>query len=137
MAVHLHTADADSRGRTAAERIRVLLVDPHPAMRHSLRLLLEDARIEVVAEADAIAGAVPQIARHDPHAVVLDFSFHSGDSMRSLRWLSDSVPAIAIVAVTMHDDRAFERAAIQAGASAVVLKDIADPALPRAIIAAV
>jgi two-component system response regulator NreC len=137
MAVPLHGADVVPCISAAPERIRVLLVDPHPVMRHSLRVLLEDAHIEVVAEADTLASAVPQIAKHDPHALVLDFGFNSGSNMRSLRWLSESAPRVAIVAVTMHDDRAFARAALEAGARAVVLKDLADPALPRAISAAV
>src|SRR5207248_4809200 len=102
----------------------------------SLRALLEDAHIQVAAEADTVAHAVPQIRACDPHALVMDFSFHSGATMRSMHWLRESMPTIPIVAVTMHDDRAFAGAALQAGASAVVLKDAADPALVRAISAA-
>lgn len=110
-----------------------MLVDPHAAIRRSLRLLLEDAHISVVAEADTLASAAPQIRKHDPHALVLDFSFQPGAAVRSMRWLRESMPAIPIVAVTMHDDQAVARALLQAGVREVVLKDAADPALVRAI----
>lgn len=113
--------------------MRVVLVDPHAAMRRSLRALLEDAHMQVVVEADAVASAVAQIREHDPHALVLDVSFQPGAAVRSMRWLRESMPAIPIVAVTMHDDQAFARALLLAGAREVVLKDAADPALVRAI----
>jgi two-component system, NarL family, response regulator NreC len=112
------------------------MVDPHRAMRRNLRLLLEDDDIDVVAEADELGGLMRRIRELDPDVLVLDLSFLAGADLRSIHWIGRAAPSVPIVAVTMHEDPAFARAAMDAGAGGVVLKDLADPALPRAVRAA-
>jgi DNA-binding NarL/FixJ family response regulator len=134
--LHLAHADAHSDGSAAGEAAHVLLVESHAAMRRTLRALLESESMRVVAEADTLTGVARQIRAHDPNVLVVDLSARSGASLQSIRWLRDAIPALPIVATTMHDTRAFERAAVEAGACSLVCKDVADPGLPRAIRAA-
>lgn len=57
----------------AAEKIRVLLVDDHPALRLGLRVLLDQAPdVEVVGEAGDGENALTQIESLQPDVVVLD-----------------------------------------------------------------
>jgi two-component system response regulator NreC len=132
----LRIAETHLPGDPAEPAIRVLLIDPHPAMRRNLRLLLEDEGIAVVCEADALIDVTPRIREHELDVLVLDLSFLAGADLSSIRWLSETAPAVPIVAVTLHEQPGFARAALRAGAHAVVLKDTADPALARAVRAA-
>jgi two-component system LytT family response regulator len=91
--------------------LRVLVVDDEaPARRKLLRLLREDALVEVVAEADSGEGAVAAIANHRPDLVLLDVQMPGMDGLDVTRALS-AAHTPQIVFVTAHEEyavRAFE-----------------------------
>jgi two-component system LytT family response regulator len=91
--------------------LRVLVVDDEaPARRKLLRLLREDALVEVVAEADSGEGAVAAIAEHRPDLVLLDVQMPGMDGLDVTRALS-AAHTPRIVFVTAHEEyavRAFE-----------------------------
>ena len=91
--------------------LRVLVVDDEaPARRKLLRLLREDALVEVVAEADSGEGAVAAIADHHPDLVLLDVQMPGMDGLDVTRALS-AAHTPRIVFVTAHEEyavRAFE-----------------------------
>ena len=116
------------------EKVRVVLADDHAVVRKGLRLLLEaEADAEVVAEAGDVAdaralrpraparraGARPQHARRAHVA--------RGDPATS----REARPDTRVVVLTMQDDPAFAREALQAGARGYVLKEAADEELRR------
>jgi len=132
------TFDPDAgRKRVRTGPIRVALIEPHRAMRASLRALLDDAGIDVVAEADS-PGQVPlrTLQERTPDVLVLDVSYLAGSALSAIGALARSAAQMPIVAITMHADPAFAGAAISAGARAVVLKDLADSQLAEAVQAA-
>jgi two-component system response regulator NreC len=103
-------------------------------MRRSLRLLLEgESELGVVAEADDLPGVMRQMVAHHPDVLVLDLSLPEGSSLLTIRRLSEGAPATRIVAISMHAEPSFARAAMDAGASGFVLKETADVELPQAI----
>jgi two-component system LytT family response regulator len=91
--------------------LRVLVVDDEaPARRKLLRLLREDAMVEVVAEADGGKAAVAAIAEHRPDLVLLDVQMPGMDGLDVTRALS-AAHTPRIVFVTAHEQyavRAFE-----------------------------
>jgi two-component system response regulator NreC len=114
--------------------IRVVLADNHPAMRRSLRLLLDgEADVHVVAEAGDLAMVESLVRQHQPHVLVLDLGMYNGSSIEAIDRLRREVPSSEIVVLTMEEGPEFERRAIEAGAIGFVVKDRADSELPDAV----
>jgi two-component system response regulator NreC len=114
--------------------IRVVVADNHPAMRRSLRLLLDgETDMRVVAEAGDLATVVAQVRQHRPQVLVLDLGMYNGSSVEAIGRLRRDVPDSQIVVLTMEESPAFERRAIDAGAIGFVVKDRAGGELPDAV----
>ena len=119
----------------AAEPIRVVVADNHAFMRRSLRLLLEsDHNIEVIAEAEDLAGAIENVRGGRPHVLVLDLSMPGG--LQTISELRERVPDTQIVVITMEENPAFAQRAPAAGALGFVSKGRTDTDLPEAVRAA-
>src|SRR4051794_41550244 len=70
---------------------------------------------------------------HRPTVLVLDLNMPGGSGLEAIPRVREAVPETAIVVLTMQDDPAFARQALQAGALGFVLKDAADEELLAAI----
>jgi DNA-binding NarL/FixJ family response regulator len=136
MSVHLHLTPETSNAakhRTPAS-IRVVLADDHAMMRRTLRLLLEsEADVEVIAEASDLRTVMHHVRAHHPEVLVLDFGMPTGSSIEAIRRLRSQAPSTEIVVLTMQESPAFAQHALDAGAIAFVLKDVADTDLPEAV----
>lgn len=104
--------------------IRVVLVDDHPMVRMSLRMILcstED--IEVVGEAEDGEEALRVCAEVNPDVVLMDLRLPRLDGVATTRALQRHalVPHV-LVLTAVYDDRLVPEA-LAAGASGYVLKD--------------
>jgi two-component system response regulator NreC len=70
---------------------------------------------------------------HRPTVLVLDLNMPGGSSLEAIPRLREQAPDTAIVVLTMQDDPAFARQALQAGALGFVLKEAADEELLQAV----
>jgi two-component system response regulator NreC len=132
-----HVEDSTHTGPSAEQPIRVVLADDHPAMRRSLRRLLDrEEGIDVVAEADDLTMVMRHVPNHRPHVLVLDLRMPGGSSIDTIKRLREEVPSTEIVVLTMEDSPAFAQQALDVGAIGFVLKDSADVELSRAVQAA-
>jgi DNA-binding NarL/FixJ family response regulator len=114
--------------------IRVLLADDHGTVREGLRLLVDgQADMKVVAEAGDGRIAVEQAEKVKPDVVVLDLTMPGMSGLSAARAIKERMPSTAIVALTRHDDHAYVRELLDAGASAYVLKHSASAELLQAI----
>jgi two-component system, NarL family, response regulator NreC len=112
----------------------IVIADDHAVVRSGLRMLLDaEPDLEVVAEAGTVPDAIRLIRAHRPAVAVLDLNMPGGSSLEAIPELRDSTPETAIVVLTMQDDPAFARQALQSGASGFVLKEAADDELLLAI----
>ncbi|MGH2855260.1 MAG: response regulator [Solirubrobacteraceae bacterium] len=137
MPPHLRLVGAPDSTRSAEELISVVLADGHDGVRRSLRQLLDgEEGIEVVAEASGIDEASRALRAHRPHVLVLDLTISKRAGRATTGDLLASAPGTRIVVVTMNDSPAFARALREVGVAGFVLKELADPDLPRAIRAA-
>jgi len=113
--------------------IRVMLVDDHALVRMGFRMLLADADVEVVAEADTGEQACADYARVRPDVVVMDLSMPGMGGLEAVRRLLAQDPKARILALSAHEDTAHPRRVLRAGALGYLAKRSA----PEALIAAV
>jgi DNA-binding NarL/FixJ family response regulator len=104
--------------------VRVLVVDDHPMVRAGLRSMLSGDEVEVVGEAGTGAEAVERAAALEPVLVLLDLELPDMEGVEVLRRIKAREPRTAVLIVSMHDDPAAVRRAIEAGAAGYVLKGI-------------
>jgi two-component system, NarL family, response regulator NreC len=112
----------------------IVIADDHQVVRSGLKLLLDaEEDFEVVAEAGDTDAAARAVLGYKPDVVVLDLNMPGGSSLRVIpKMLTDS-PDSNIVVLTMQEDPAFAREALQAGALGYVLKEAADSELVEAV----
>ena len=104
----------------------VFLLDDHEVVRRGLRQLLEDAGdIEVVGESGLAAEATARIPALRPDVAVLDARLPDGSGIDVCRDVRSVDPSIRALILTSYDDDEALFAAILAGASGYVLKQIA------------
>lgn len=112
----------------------VILADDHAVVRKGLRLLIDaEPGLQVVAEAGNVPDAAMKTRAHRPDVLVLDLNMPGGSSLEAIPRMRDEAPTTAIVVLTMQNDPAFARQALQAGAAGFVLKEAADEELLEAI----
>lgn len=104
--------------------MRVLIVDDHPMVRAGLRSMLEPAGVAVVGEAGTGEDALRAAAACEPEVVLLDLELPDLDGLAVLQRLRARVSDAAVLVITMHDDPALVRRAVEAGASGYVLKGV-------------
>lgn len=115
--------------------LRVMLVDDHALVRMGFRMLLADARIEVVAEADTGEDACAAYAQARPDVVVLDLSMPGMGGLEALRRLLAQDPKARVLVLSAHEDTAHPRRALKAGALGYLGKRSAPDALIAAVTA--
>jgi DNA-binding NarL/FixJ family response regulator len=117
-----------------SSRIRVVLVDDHPILRAGLRTLLEaELDIEVVGEAESGSDAVALVASLSPDVVLMDLTQPNMSGVEATKRILANDGAVKIVALTAHDDQAFARTLLEAGAMGYALKRTVCDELLRAV----
>jgi DNA-binding NarL/FixJ family response regulator len=106
------------------EHTRVLLIDDHEMARRGLRAMLSAADwIEVVGEGDSCETGLKLAEDLQPDMVLLDIRMPGLDGLACLERLKARQPQIAVVIVTLYDDRRYVLEAIRRGAAGYLLKD--------------
>jgi DNA-binding NarL/FixJ family response regulator len=105
--------------------IRVLLADDQHLVRAGFRMVLEGRDdIEVVGEASNGADAVALTLQHEPHVVLMDVRMPEMDGVEATRRIVASASPSRIVILTTYDLDEYVFAALRAGASGFMLKDV-------------
>jgi DNA-binding NarL/FixJ family response regulator len=114
--------------------IRVFLLDDHEVVRQGLRALLESGGdIEVVGESGLAVEASARIPALRPDVAILDARLPDGSGIEVCRTVRGVDPAVKALILTSYDDDEALFAAIMAGASGYVLKEIAGQDLIGAV----
>ena len=104
---------------------RVFLLDDHEVVRRGLRELLEsEDDLEVVGEAGTAEEALARIRVARPDVAVLDVRLPDGDGVEVCRDIRSNHPEVACIMLTSFADDEAVYAAIMAGASGYLLKQI-------------
>jgi two-component system, NarL family, response regulator DevR len=105
--------------------IRVFLLDDHELVRRGIGALLSmEGDIEVVGEASTAALAMGRIRATAPDVAVLDVRLPDGSGIDVCRDIRSSMPNTRCLILTGYDDDEAIYAAVLAGASGYVIKDI-------------
>lgn len=115
--------------------IRVMLVDDHALVRMGFRMLLADAQVEVVAEADSGEQACAEYPRVKPDVVILDISMPGMGGLEAVRRLLAQDPKARVLVLSAHEDTAHPRRVLRAGALGYLTKRSAPDALIAAVTA--
>jgi two-component system response regulator DevR len=105
--------------------LSVFLLDDHEVVRSGLRALLESSGdIVVVGEAGTAAEALARIPATHPDVAILDVRLPDGSGIEVCREVRSASPQIVCVMLTSYPDDEALFAAIMAGASGYVLKQV-------------
>jgi len=124
----------DSESTTTSTPITVVLADDHELVRDGIRMVLEaEPDIEVVAQAGDAETAARYVLGHKPTILVLDLSMPGPPSLELMPAMIESSPETSVIVVTMQNEPAFARKALQAGAKGFVIKQSAAGELVTAV----
>jgi DNA-binding NarL/FixJ family response regulator len=115
-------------------RIRIVLADDHPIILNGLRNLIQAERdFDLVGEASDGIVALKLIREQRPEVAVLDISMPQLNGLLLSSRLASELPSVKLLFLTLHEDRAYVRQALSAGACGYVLKRSAAENLVQAI----
>lgn len=114
--------------------IRILLADDHAILRSGLQMLINShGSYEVVAQASDSQEAIRKGKASKPDVAIVDITMPGGGGVKVTEALLEDHPEMKVIALTMHDDQAYLKAVLAAGASGFVVKRSADTRLLDAI----
>jgi DNA-binding NarL/FixJ family response regulator len=116
-----------------AQAPRVVIADDQTLVRGGFRLILNSAGIPVVAEAANGREAMAAALRHRPDVVLMDIRMPEMDGLEATRRILATQAEVRIIILTTFDLDRYVYAALTAGASGFLLKDVS----PEHLIAAV
>jgi two-component system response regulator NreC len=117
--------------------IRLLLVDDHAVVRSGLRMLIEaEPDFEIVGEAGSASEALNLVTRLNPDVTLMDIGLPDLSGIDATREIKRIAPQVAVVALTIHEDKEYFFKMLEAGANGYVPKRAAPEELLTAIRAA-
>lgn len=115
-------------------KIRVQLADDHAILRAGLSLLIAtQSDMEVIAETEDHESTLRTARELRPDVISLDISMPKGSCVDVIKTISHQLPETRVLVLTMHDDEAYFRMVMAAGAFGYVVKKAADVELLDAI----
>jgi DNA-binding NarL/FixJ family response regulator len=106
--------------------VRVVLADDQPLVRAGLRVLIADTPdLDVAGEAGTGAQAVQLTRDLRPDVVVMDIRMPGMDGIEATGMITAEHPAARVIVLTTFDDDDYVYAALRAGASGFLVKDMA------------
>ncbi len=114
--------------------MKVLVVDDHRIVREGIRMLLDSApEVDEVSEATNGQEAIDTIASDDIDVVLLDVRMPDMDGLQVLSRLQEQDAAPRVIVLSMYDDPAYVKRAVELGASGYLLKSVGRDELLRAL----
>jgi two-component system, NarL family, response regulator DevR len=110
---------------TAPRTLTVVVVDDHEVVRQGLAAMLDRRPgFQVVGEAGTVAEAIEITGRFQPDLVVMDVRLPDGSGIEACREIRATLPATRVMMLTSYPDEEAVLAAIIAGASGYLLKQV-------------
>jgi two-component system, NarL family, response regulator len=120
--------------RTTAPHARILLVDDHSLLRTGVaNIINQEPDLEVVAEAANGRDGIEAFLVHRPDVVLMDLRMPGMEGVEAVQQIRAVDPQARVVVLTTYDADEDIARALQAGAKAYILKDIAADALVTCI----
>ncbi len=117
-----------------AGNIRVLIVDDLPETRENVRKLLQfESDIEVIGQAGTGEEAVQMAKDHQPDIILMDINMPGIDGIGASQQITESVPSVQIIIMSVQSDPNYLRRAMMAGARDFLTKPFGGDELVAAI----
>lgn len=117
-----------------SQMLRLLIVDDHEVVRLGMRALLErHPTFTVVGEASTQEEAVTMAGEFQPDIVLMDIRLAGGSGIEACQQIKERYPQIKVIMLTSFAEDELLFAAIRAGATGYLLKQIAGGDVIRAI----
>lgn len=117
-----------------AGNIRVLIVDDLPETRENVRKLLQfESDIEVIGQAGTGEEAVRMAKEHQPDIILMDINMPGIDGIGASQQITESVPSVQIIIMSVQSDPNYLRRAMMAGARDFLTKPFGGDELVAAI----
>ena len=118
----------------SAPPVRIFLLDDHEVVRRGIAELLATVPdFQIVGEAGSAAEALDRVFACMPDVAVLDARLPDGSGIDVCREIRANLPSTYCLILTSHDDEDAVLAAVLAGASGYVLKEVRTGTLVDAI----
>jgi DNA-binding NarL/FixJ family response regulator len=113
---------------------RITLCDDHPIVLNGLRNLIESEQdFEIAGTATDGMAALRLIVEKRPDIALIDISMPELNGIALARRLAEEAPASRVVVLTVYEDRAFLKQALDAGVRGYLLKRSAAESLIQAL----
>jgi len=113
--------------------IKVLIADDQELIRDSLKIILEDREISVVATVADGREALEKIEAKNPDVVLLDIRMPDMDGIECLKRIKERHAGLPVIMLTTYDDDEYIFDSLKFGATGYLLKDISQSELKDAV----
>lgn len=114
--------------------IRIFVADDHPIVRQGVRMLLEaEPDFAVVGGVGSGIQAIDAVTQRPPDVLIVDLAMPDVSGIEVTRAVRQQQPAVKVIILSMYDDESYVDEALQAGATAYVLKKSTAEELAQAV----
>ncbi len=107
----------------SAAQAKIFIVDDHPLVREWLTNLIDQTPdLIVCGEADGAKTALELIPTAEPDLAIIDLSLGGGSGIDLIRTIRLMFPKVAMIVLSMHDERVYAERSIRAGARGYIMK---------------
>jgi DNA-binding NarL/FixJ family response regulator len=104
-------------------KIKIYLVDDHPLVREWLtNLIQQQPDLVVCGESEDAPHALQEIDATKPDVAIVDISLKQGSGIELIKNLKALQPGVAVIVLSMHDERLYAERALRAGARGYIMK---------------
>jgi len=102
---------------------KIIIVDDHPIVRKGfIQLINMEDDLEVVAEAEDAPGALRVIEENNPSLAIIDLSLKNSNGLELIKDIARLFPSLAMLVVSLHDEKVYAERALRAGAKGFIMK---------------
>ena len=125
---------SDATSHMVGRKISFLLVDDHPIIRFGFIALLSQFDSTLTFhETDNASGALEIAEQFAPRLAMVDLSLAGTLSLDLIKRLRRAAPEMAILVVSMHDEKLYAERTLRAGALGYVMKQMAAKSIISAV----
>ena len=118
----MSTASTNSSTKNG-DRIRVIVVDDHPAIREALADTIADKMdMHLVGQASSGDEAFRMVEKVEPDVAVVDVSLEDAHGLDLVQNIRAQYPDVNVIVFSMYDESVYAERAIRAGASGYLMK---------------
>ncbi len=116
-------ATQSAKRTNSSDRIRILIVDDHPAVREALADTIEGKMdMDLVGQASSADEAFRMVEKLQPTVAVVDISLEDSHGLDLVQNIRAQHPDVQVVVFSMYDEGVYAERAIRAGASGYLMK---------------